>query len=69
MTRTEVITVSMREQESLKTIQAVVDGMQRPSVFNLELGNIISVAIHLGLQLVSSITPIDSDPARGRKPG
>lgn len=32
MTRTEVITVSMRELDRLKAIQAVVDGMLRPGV-------------------------------------
>lgn len=32
MTRTEVITVSMRELDRLKTIQAIVDGMLRPGV-------------------------------------
>ena len=32
MARTDVITVSMRELDRLKTVQAVVDGQLRPGV-------------------------------------
>jgi len=54
MARSDVITVSMRELDRLKTVQAVVDGIP---LFSMQFAGVAGPSIHAGFRLVPTRNP------------